>query len=246
VLGDGSLIKAGGRVVKNVAGYDLCKLFSGSYGTLGIITEVTFKLRPTPAVEHSLVATGEIEQLINKAAEILEARLFPVAVELISAAAADELGIKTREQGAVLLMRFAGNQRGVKFQIDQATAKLSNHQTELIQDDARLWQLLAGLPLRHSSGQSWRASVLPDQAGKIVKELSATYQSGFVESLWQLGLADGRFRMIANDQNTDEVEAIVRALGGQFFVEDPILAGKPTSALMSRVKEQLDTFKIFG
>ena len=51
-LADGRIIKAGGRVVKNVAGYDMCKLFTGSYGTLGTIVELTFKLRPRP-VHHS-------------------------------------------------------------------------------------------------------------------------------------------------------------------------------------------------
>ncbi len=45
--------------MKNVAGYDLCKLFTGSFGTLGIITEVNFKLRPRPAREATLMATGK-------------------------------------------------------------------------------------------------------------------------------------------------------------------------------------------
>ena len=56
VLADGKSRKAGGRVVKNVAGYDLCKLFTGSYGTLGVICEVTFKLRPRPAKNYGVTA----------------------------------------------------------------------------------------------------------------------------------------------------------------------------------------------
>ncbi|HTD87342.1 MAG TPA: FAD-linked oxidase C-terminal domain-containing protein, partial [Candidatus Binatia bacterium] len=60
ILADGTSIKAGGNVVKNVAGYDLCKLFTGSYGTLGIITEVTFKLRPVPVETRTIVASGQL------------------------------------------------------------------------------------------------------------------------------------------------------------------------------------------
>src|SRR3979490_2243374 len=63
VLADGRAIKAGGSVVKNVAGYDLCKLFTGSYGTLGLITEITFKLRPLPAETRTVVASGPLASL---------------------------------------------------------------------------------------------------------------------------------------------------------------------------------------
>ena len=55
VLSDGALIKSGGQVVKNVAGYDLCKLFTGSFGTLGVMTEITFKLRPLPAETRTIL-----------------------------------------------------------------------------------------------------------------------------------------------------------------------------------------------
>ena len=54
VLADGTLIHAGGRVVKNVSGYDLCKLFAGSFGSLGCIVEATFKLRPLPHADATL------------------------------------------------------------------------------------------------------------------------------------------------------------------------------------------------
>jgi len=119
VLADGSLIKAGGRVVKNVAGYDLCKLFTGSFGSLGIITEVNFKLRPRPAREATVIATGTIEDL----RKIVDARLFPVAAEI---------------DGDKLLVRFAGNEKGVAFQIEKACALLKN--ADVVMNDTDLWK----------------------------------------------------------------------------------------------------------
>jgi FAD/FMN-containing dehydrogenase len=126
VLADGSQIKAGGRVVKNVAGYDLCKLFTGSYGSLGIITELNFKLRPRPAWEATVIATGAIDDLRAGARAILQARLFPVAVEIVSGR---------------LLVRFAGNEKGVAFQIEEARKLLRN--AEVVMDDAGLWTTIA-------------------------------------------------------------------------------------------------------
>src|SRR2546422_2491144 len=60
VLASGEQIKAGGKVVKNVAGYDMCKLFVGSLGTLGVITEVTFKMAPLPETFRTIVAPGAL------------------------------------------------------------------------------------------------------------------------------------------------------------------------------------------
>jgi glycolate oxidase FAD binding subunit len=83
VLSDGTVAKAGGKVVKNVAGYDLSKLFTGSLGTLGVIAECNFRLHPRPeaartvAVElESTLAAGEAVQAV------VHAQLVPSAVEL--------------------------------------------------------------------------------------------------------------------------------------------------------------------
>ncbi|HET6891271.1 MAG TPA: FAD-binding protein, partial [Pyrinomonadaceae bacterium] len=84
VLANGEVVKAGGRVVKNVAGYDLCKLFTGSYGTLGIISELTFKLRPLPANQVTVLSVGSMNAMIEAGRSILAASLFPVGVELVS------------------------------------------------------------------------------------------------------------------------------------------------------------------
>ena len=139
-LADGSMIKAGGRVVKNVAGYDLCKLFTGSYGSLGIITELNFKLRPRPACEATVIASGD--DLRKSARAIVEARLFPVAVEIA---------------GKRLLVRFAGNEKGVAFQIEEARKLLNN--VEVVMDDADLWK---GIAIEEKS---------PEQPSEPVKSL---------------------------------------------------------------------------
>ncbi|HEY0366298.1 MAG TPA: hypothetical protein VGC73_07495, partial [Pyrinomonadaceae bacterium] len=114
------------KVVKNVAGYDLCKLFTGSYGSLGIITELNFKLRPRPAREATVIVTGPVEDLRKSARAILEARLFPVAAEIVSDG---------------LLVRFAGNEKGVAFQIEQAVKLLKD--AEVVMDDADVWRKIA-------------------------------------------------------------------------------------------------------
>ncbi len=82
---DGRLSHAGGKVVKNVAGYDLCKLYSGALGTLGILTRLTFKVRPRPSCSCTLLLSlASLEDAIDKARQIRD-QIFPAALELILA-----------------------------------------------------------------------------------------------------------------------------------------------------------------
>jgi glycolate oxidase FAD binding subunit len=81
-LPTGEHIKAGGKVVKNVAGYDMCKLFVGSLGTLGIITELTLRLTPLPEAETTLAVSGSLPQVSEFAGEILDSVLLPSATVL--------------------------------------------------------------------------------------------------------------------------------------------------------------------
>ncbi len=81
VRADGTIAKAGGKVVKNVAGYDLGKLFAGSYGTLGLIIEATFRLHPLPAAVQWVVV--ETDDAGTAAALVLSAARSPVAPSAI-------------------------------------------------------------------------------------------------------------------------------------------------------------------
>ena len=89
VLASGEQIKAGGKVVKNVAGYDMCKLFVGALGTLGIITEATLRVAPTAEKMATLLGSGDLIQLEDFAAQIARSALTPAAVFLVRDAAAE-------------------------------------------------------------------------------------------------------------------------------------------------------------
>ncbi len=94
VLADGTEVKSGGRVVKNVAGYDMNKLFIGSVGTLAVITSATFKLRPAPA-HRTMLAAGfdTVDQAHLTAMRIAGSTLAPLSLELVNAESARGLGL---------------------------------------------------------------------------------------------------------------------------------------------------------
>ncbi|MFT5524377.1 MAG: glycolate oxidase FAD binding subunit, partial [Pirellulaceae bacterium] len=83
--GTGTPFKGGGRVVKNVAGYDFCKLLTGSMGTLGVISKLTLKLTPIPASFRILTCTpNSLENAESLLGELVRSNVTPSAVELVS------------------------------------------------------------------------------------------------------------------------------------------------------------------
>ncbi len=93
VRADGEIAKAGGRVVKNVAGYDLMKLMTGSYGTLGIMTQLTFRTYPLPSASATLALTGTREAITQIAQTLRNSTLTPTRADLLSPAVSEKLNL---------------------------------------------------------------------------------------------------------------------------------------------------------
>jgi glycolate oxidase FAD binding subunit len=143
VRSDGQISTAGGRVVKNVAGYDLMKLLTGSYGTLGVISQVTFRVYPLPETSGTIVLTGETNALAQATQILLSSALTPTAVDLLSPDLVAKLGLG---KGTGLIVRFQSIAASVK---EQSTRLLEVGEKLGLQanicsenDENQLWQTL--------------------------------------------------------------------------------------------------------
>ncbi|MDQ6650075.1 MAG: FAD-binding oxidoreductase [Actinomycetota bacterium] len=115
VLGDGTVAKAGGKVVKNVAGYDLGKLFTGSLGTLGVITEAIVRLHPAPVARRVVTVDVDSPEHADRLVQaVIHSQLVPSAVELSWPA----------EGGGGLAILLEGIEPGVEAQASTASALL--------------------------------------------------------------------------------------------------------------------------
>jgi len=118
VLADGRIVKAGGRVVKNVAGYDLMKLFTGSHGTLAVIAEATFKLRPYPErIAELAVPASSLAEAVEIGGQIIAAGLAPFYLVALNGRPVREAAIGgSGEHGAAVVIGLCGSQAEIDDQ----------------------------------------------------------------------------------------------------------------------------------
>ena len=152
-LADGSLARAGGKVIKNVAGYDLAKLYSGSFGTLGLITEIAVRLHPRPAATATATATTDDPGVLQRAAIALAG----------SSLEAQALDVQWEAQTGSLLARFAGVAAAPQAAAAEKLLGKLGVDAASTDDDEALWaRQRAGQRCADGTGAVVRVSGRPD------------------------------------------------------------------------------------
>ncbi len=164
VDGVGQIVKNGGRVMKNVTGYDLVKLMSGAQGTLGVLSEVSFQVLPQAASMATVSVSG------------LD---LPGAVRVMSAALGspfDVTGAAYDPDSMTAHIRVEGFAESVDYRCGELVKILGSHGSAERQDDtAELWQGIRDVSAFHGqSGDVWRISVKPSDAVALAPRLGAT------------------------------------------------------------------------
>lgn len=175
VDGRGIPFKGGGRVVKNVAGYDFCKLLTGSLGTLGVITQLTLKVRPIAEAATLLVATpGDLDQAETWLAALSCSATRPVGIELLvgeSWRRDTELAELSNSGSLFLVLAFEGTEKELRWQADQVGRELKAAGATTVAElrsAERVRGRLVEFPQVGAPPLSLRASLVPSGVTRFV------------------------------------------------------------------------------
>ena len=208
---DGRLVKSGGHVVKNVAGYDLGKLVSGSFGTLAAIVDATFKLLPIPQTSRTVLARyTDHGALAKDVAAVSASQLDPVAFDVHV--------IFGRVPGqtnppATLLVRFATSPEATSAQADAARGLLTGGVEDLTGErEGALWAEQVRRPWTKAAVVV-RLGWSPASLGQVLDFLDehCSGRTGAVELVGRAGVGAGFLRFDAEDRDTERVIQALRS-----------------------------------
>ena len=249
---EGQEVKAGGRVVKNVAGYDMCKLHIGALGTLGIVTQVTLKVLPTPedrAQGVLLLGDDEIPRFLQR---VHDSKTRPVCVELLSGERGGNV-----DTAHMLVVGFEGNREAVAWQTETIQAELAQSSVEINRGDRTVWDssTVTNQLIKLSFKANLLSSALPEFLSHLLK---------FPELSWQVHAGNGIVKVDstadwslaqAADVLSKLREAAVIAQGNLIITRCPPawkrelpVWGEPRGELplMRKVKQALDPRDLFN
>jgi glycolate oxidase FAD binding subunit len=261
VTGRGDAIKSGGRVVKNVTGYDLCKLFAGSFGTLVAMTEVTFKVLPAAAHEATLllraptraVGFAALRRAMSSAGDVAGAAYLPAAatgpsaVPAVAAAGVDLAALRL-EGPAPSVRARAASLKGLlagQGELDELAPAESAALWREIRDvavlarETPLWRVsippAAGAPLLEALERELPIAWLADWAGGLLwLAVDEAGDAGAARIRAQLGPFGGHATLV-------RASAALRAAVAVFQPQEPALA-----RLSARVKDSFDPKRILN
>lgn len=259
VTGDGRITKAGGRVVKNVAGYDLCKLYIGSLGTLGVIVEATFKLAPLPKAQRTAVAAFPTPaRACAFAADLHRRGLSLHALQLLNPAAAAPARLAANGQCA-LLLHLAGAPHAVDRSWREIGQLANDARADLIEveDATKGWE------------STWRpappgdvillckASVLPTHLPSLMDALDTADAPPYILAWPTIGVLYASWPAIDDvEEAVGRLRAAASRVGGSLVLEvcPPDLKRRldvfgdppPSFPLMRRVKQEFDPAAILS
>jgi glycolate oxidase FAD binding subunit len=251
VNGGGEIIHSGGRVLKNVTGLDLCKLLTGSHGTLAVLTEITLKVLPAPETTGTLVLTGlDAARGVAALSSALGSPYGVSGAAWLPAEAAALVPALAGIGGSVAIMRIEDFATSVAYRLDRLRGDLGGQGTVLEDADSRaVWRAVRdAVPLPAAPEDAiWRVSVRPSAGPGVLAALAPVGVRGFLD--WGGGLV-----WLAGSCDTATHEAVKRAAvagGGTWMLlraRDPLRAAvevvppepAPLAAITRRVKAAFD------
>lgn len=243
VLADGTIAKSGGKVVKNVAGYDLCKLMTGSYGTLAVITEATFRLHPVPQHARSFsVAAKDANCMAPLIATIRSSHLLIQSLQL-------------RRNASECSLDVCLNAHPLANQDEILSQLVRDYGLEMREASEEVWKARESSFLGNATVM--RIATLPVEVCRYVDSLHGMSTAVEIESVSQsIGLHDVALRGPRNEVAplVQKLRSVAMSWDATVSVMQPgVLEGvtaheiaSPILSLMQAVKRQFDPDNILN